>query len=133
MAMSVGYRRPMGDSGMDLIIDFDANWEGERYVEDDNKQWLDSYWLANLRVGVDSEKWSAVVFVDNVADDRTIRSAGSGPAIYASDFRFGFFNYFPPGAPAPAQRLVPAPSIPTTVFANLPSPRVIGLRMAYKF
>jgi iron complex outermembrane receptor protein len=133
MAMSVGYRRPMGDSGMDLIVDFDANWEGERYVEDDNRQWLDSYWLANMRVGVDSEKWSAVLFVDNVADDRTIRSAGSGPAIYASDFRFGFFNYFPPGAAAPAQRLVPAPSIPTTVFANLPSPRVIGLRMAYKF
>lgn len=133
MAMSVGYRRPIGDTGMQLVVDVDANWEGERYVEDDNLAWLDSYWLANFRIGVDADQWSAVLYVDNVADDRTVRSAGSGPAIYASDFRFGFFNYFPPGAPAPAQRLVAAPSIPTTVFANLPSPRVIGFRMAYKF
>jgi outer membrane receptor protein involved in Fe transport len=93
MAMSIGYRRPMGDTGMDLVVDFDANWEGERYIEDDN----------------------------------TVRSAGSGPAIYASDFRFGLV------ATAGAPRLSAAPSIPTTVFANLPSPRVIGLRMAYKF
>lgn len=127
MAMSVGYRRPMGDTGMDLIVDFDANWEGERYIEDDNTAWLDSYWLANLRVGVDADKWSAVLYVDNVGDDRTVRSAGSGPAIYASDFRFGLV------ATAGAPRLAAAPSIPTTVFANLPSPRVIGLRMAYKF
>jgi len=133
MAMSIGYRRPMGNTGMDLIVDFDANWEGERFIEDDNTAWLDDYWLANLRVGVDADEWSAVLFVDNVADDRTIRSAGTGPALYASDFRFGFFNYFAPGAPAPSQRLVPAPSIPSTVFANLPRPRVIGLRMAYKF
>jgi len=135
MAMSVGYRRPMGDTGMDLIVDFDANWEGERYIEDDNTAWLDSYWLANLRVGVDADKWSAVLYVDNVGDDRTVRSAGSGPAIYASDFRFGYFAYFPnaPASLVPSTKLVPAPSIPTTVFANLPSPRVIGLRMAYKF
>jgi len=133
MAMSIGYRRPMGDTGVDLIVDFDANWKGERFMEDDNNVWLDDYWLANLRFGVETDDWSAVLFVDNVADDRTIRSAGGGPAIYASDFRFGFYNYFAPGAPAPSQRLVPAPSIPSTVFANLPSPRVIGLRMAYKF
>jgi len=127
MAMSIGYRRPMGDTGMDLVVDLDANWEGERYIEDDNTAWLDSYWLANLRVGVDADKWSAVLFVDNIADDRTVRSAGSGPAIYASDFRFGLV------ATAGAPRLSAAPSIPTTVFANLPSPRVVGLRMAYKF
>lgn len=135
MAMSVGYRRPLGDSGMQLVVDVDGNWEGKRFIEDDNTAWLDSYWLANLRVGVDADKWSAVLYVDNVADDRTVRSAGSGPAIYASDFRFGYFAYFPnaPASFVPSTKLVPAPSIPTTVFANLPSPRVIGFRMAYKF
>ena len=133
MAMSIGYRRPIG-SDLDLIVDVDANWEGERFVEDDNTAWLDSYWLANLRVGVESDNWSLIGFVDNIADDRTIRSAGSGPAIYASDFRFGNYLYYPtPGSFVPGAIVSAAPSIPTTVFANLPSPRVIGLRMAYKF
>lgn len=134
MAMSVGYRRPVGDTGIDLLVDVDANWEDERFLEDDNTSFLNSYWLANVRIGLESESWSAVLYADNIMNDRTIRSAGSGPAIYASDFRLGFFNYFPPGPPgAPLTRGVFAPSIPTTVYANLPSPRVIGLRLNYKF
>lgn len=134
MAMSVGYRRPVGDTGLDLLIDVDANWEDERFLEDDNTSYLNSYWLANVRIGLEGENWSAILYADNVMDDRTIRSAGSGPAIYASDFRLGFFNYFPPGPPgAPLSRGVFPPSIPTTIFANLPNPRVIGLRLNYKF
>ena len=134
MAMSVGYRRPVGDTGLDLLIDVDANWEDERFLEDDNTAYLNSYWLANVRIGLEGENWSAILYADNVMDDRTIRSAGSGPAIYASDFRLGFFNYFPPGPPgAPLSRGVFPPSIPTTIFANLPNPRVIGLRLNYKF
>ena len=47
--------------------------------------------LTNLRLGVESSRWSALVYVDNVADDRTIRSAGTGPGTVVGYFRVGPF------------------------------------------
>ena len=131
LAANIGYRTPIGATGNMLFVDLDANWQDKRFLEDDNTAFINSYWLANLRVGLESKKWSVTAYVDNLSDDRTIRSAGSGPAIYASDFRFGFF--INPVGSAAATRVIAAPSIPTTVFADLPSPRTIGLRFNYKF
>jgi outer membrane receptor protein involved in Fe transport len=131
-AINIGYRRPVGSGDTTLFVDLDANWQDERFLEDDNTAWLDSYYVANLRLGLETQKWSAQLYVDNITDDRTVRSAGTGPAIYASDFRLGVFTYFP-GPGAPLQRNVFAPSIPTTTFADLPRPITFGMRFSYKF
>jgi outer membrane receptor protein involved in Fe transport len=132
VAFNASYRRPVGANGNTLFVDLDANWQDERFLEDDNNSWLASYWLANLRVGLESKSWSATLYVDNVADDRKIKSAGTGPAIYASDFRLAAFNYNVAPTVTLA-RFVFAPSIPTTTFANMPRPRTVGLRFNYKF
>ncbi len=132
VAGNVGYRWPLGNGAV-FFADLDAKWEDERFLEDDNIAYLSSYWLANLRLGLERDNWSAVLFVDNIADNRTIRSAGTGPSLPASDFRLGSFAYFPVSPGPPAQILVPAPSIPTTTFVNLPNPRTTGIRFSYRF
>lgn len=131
IAGNVGYRRPLAN-GTSFFADVDAKWEDQRFLEDDNIAYLNSYWLANLRLGLEGERWTAVLFVDNIADNRTIRSAGTGPNLPGSDFRLGSFSWFP-GPGAPSQILVAAPSIPTTTFVTLPNPRTAGLRFSYKF
>lgn len=132
LAFNASYRRPVGANGSLLVVDLDGNWQDERFLEDDNNSYLDSYLVANLRVSLETERWTATAYVDNLGDDRTIKSAGTGPAIYASDFRLAAYNY----AVAPTvnlARFVFAPSIPTTTFANLPRPRVVGVRFNFKF
>jgi outer membrane receptor protein involved in Fe transport len=132
LAANIGYRHPVGGSGNTLFVDVDANWQGKRFLEDDNNSWIDSFWLANVRIGLEAGRWTGTLYVDNLSDDRTIRSSGTGPAIYASDFRLGAYRY----SPAPGlnlSRFVFAPSIPTTTFADLPRPRTMGVRFNYKF
>ncbi|MCS6946667.1 MAG: hypothetical protein NZM12_03530, partial [Steroidobacteraceae bacterium] len=121
---------PIGGDGAVLSVDLDGNYQSKRFLEDDNTAWLDSYWMANLRVTVERDRWSGTFYVDNLTDDLTIKSGGTGPAVYASDFRLG--SYTNPTATV-VTRQVFAPSIPTTVFADLPKPRVIGLRLNYRF
>ena len=135
LAFNATYRRPVGSNGSFVVVDLDANWQDKRYLEDDNNAYLNSYWIANLRVGIETRNWSATAYLENLADDRTIKSAGTGPAIYASDFRLGAYNYTvsPPPSSVTLARFVFAPSIPTTTFANLPRPRTVGVRFNYKF
>lgn len=132
LAANISYRRSFGDGGSVFFADVDANWQDERFLEDDNIAYLNSYWLANVRFGIERGNWTATAFVDNIADDRTIRSGGTGPSLPASDFRLGFYTFFP-GPGAPQNIGVFAPSIPTTTFADMPRPRTAGLRFNYKF
>ncbi len=133
VAFNVGYRRPLAGGDKTLFVDVDANWSDTRFLEDDNNAFLDSYWTANLRVGVETGSWTGQLYVDNLSDDRTVKSAGTGPAIYAADFRLGILGIQPaPGLTVPGG-VIAAPSIPTTTFADLPRPRTVGLRFNYKF
>jgi outer membrane receptor protein involved in Fe transport len=135
-AVNAGWRQPVGGSGWTFTADVDGKYEGKRFIEDDNTIWLDPYFLAGLRLGLESQHLSVQLFVDNLTDDRKVRSAGTGPGTVFAHFRTGITT----GAPAPitaptslALRSVFAPQIPTTVFANMPDPRTVGLRVSYKF
>jgi hypothetical protein len=137
VALNLGYRVPVGASGNSLFVDVDANWVDERFAEDDNQVVLESYYLANLRFGLENEKWSALLYVDNVFDDDRIKSAGTGPGNAIADVRQAqvIAQLATPTTPANFRSPV-APfglAIPTAVFATLPNPRVVGLRFNYKF
>lgn len=132
-ALGVGYRRQIGDGASSVFVDFDANWQDKRFIEDDNSQWVDAYWLANLRVGLETRNWSAIFYIDNLSDDRTIKSAGTGPSLAQSSFRTGAMIIQPaPGVNVPAG-LTFAPKFVNNAFADLPRPQTIGLRISYKF
>jgi len=137
LALNLGYRIPVGASGNSLFVDVDANWVDKRFVEDDNVVLLDSYYLANLRIGLDNEKWSALLYVDNLFDDDRVKSAGSGPGNALADVRQAtvIAQLATPTTPANFRSPV-APfglAIPTALFVTLPNPRTVGVRFNYKF
>ena len=79
-----------------------------------------------------------MLFVNNVTDDDKIRSAGSGPANALATIRLAQ-TIGAVGALVPANLRNPFGAspvglrIPTQVFANMPDPRTVGLRVNYKF
>lgn len=132
--VQAGYRGQLAED-RSWFIDVAARWQDRRYLEDDNSIWLDSYVLTDARFGIEGRRWSAIAFVDNLFDDNTVKTAGTGPAIALSNFRFG--QVVAPGQTAVvggrASGLIPSPIIPTLVFASLPDPRTYRVQIAYKF
>ncbi len=136
LAVNAGWRHPVGGSGWTFTADLDGKYEGKRFIEDDNTIWLDPYFLTGVRLGLETEHLSLQLFVDNLSDDRKVKSAGTGPGTVFANFRTGITTGAPSPITAPASlalRSVFAPQIPTSVFANMPNPRTVGLRVNYKF
>ncbi|MEZ5474794.1 MAG: TonB-dependent receptor [Steroidobacteraceae bacterium] len=137
VALNLGYRAPLGDGARHWFVDLDTNWVDKRFAEDDNSIVLDSYALSNLRVGLEGERWSAQLYVDNLLNDDTIKSGGTGPGNAQADLRQAVFlgQLAIPSTPVNFRNPVPpfGLAIPTSVFVDLPDPRTIGVRFNYRF
>jgi hypothetical protein len=120
------WRDKFGASDFDYFVDVSARHQSKRFLEDDNAAWVESFWLADLRVGLEGDNWSVIGFVDNITDDDTIRNGSTGPGNATANFRLGQVIGLPGGP-------IAAPLIPTLTFANLPDPRTYGVRVAYTF
>ena len=135
LALNASYRRPFGRANRSWFADLDMSYTGQRFLEDDNTIWLESYWNTNVRFGIEGERWSATVYCDNVFDDATVRSAGTGPgnsfAVVRTGVRVGAAGAIPANLRNPVAAFGIA--IPTSVFAQMPPQRTVGLRVAYKF
>ena len=67
-------------------------------------------------IGISSENWDVLLYVDNVFDDDTVKSAID----VGSQVNTARMGVFPPG--------------PTDgVVVSMPDPRIIGLRAGYRF
>jgi outer membrane receptor protein involved in Fe transport len=116
-AGSASLRRPLFDSGLEYITELDAQFQDERFLDEDNFTRFNSFWLVNVRFGLTSPKWELIAYVSNVLDDDTLKTGGSGPDFgkQASDLGFtaglGVLEY----------------------FGSLPDPRTYGLRLSYRF
>lgn len=111
-AGTVSYTRPFFDTGLDFLAELDANYTDERFVNSNNFTVIDSNWLANLRLGLNTATWSALVFADNLFDDDTIKSGGAATPDFGAGLR------------------IPPNIINST---QLPTPRVIGVRLNFSF
>ncbi|MGI9329624.1 MAG: hypothetical protein ACR2QB_02825, partial [Gammaproteobacteria bacterium] len=94
-----------------------ATWQDERFASEDNFVKFDSYWLVDTRLGLTSEQWEIIGYVDNVFDDDTVLTGGSGPDFGQQVTETGFTAGF--GV--------------SQWFANLPEPRTVGVRASYRF
>jgi hypothetical protein len=90
-----------------------GQYQSKRYLSAGNRAYLDGYSIWNLSAGADHDGWSAVLYVDNLFDDDTVRSG-----LLNTDYGFGVSFEFDL---AQAANLV------------LPQPRTAGLRLAYRF
>jgi iron complex outermembrane receptor protein len=68
---SIVYRHALADQ-LALIARADNTYVGSRTDATFAINQLPSYDLANIRAGIDAGRWSAVLFVNNVADKRVL-------------------------------------------------------------
>jgi len=115
---------------MRWFVEGDAIAEGERFIDDANTIKANDYVLTNFRAGLESERWSALLYVENALDQDTPLSGGTGPGTIFATFRAA--TIVAPGSAVPFRGIF-APAFPTTYFANLPDPRQVGLRVMYRF
>ncbi len=86
-----------------------------------------AYSLTDMRLGLLADAWDIQLYVNNVFDDDTIISGGPNPGIANAQFNFGFTDRgTPPG-------IVAGPKIPNEIYANLPNPRIAGIRARFRF
>jgi outer membrane receptor protein involved in Fe transport len=110
------WEAPLLSTGMDYFADASFIYKSDRFIDETNAKELRAYWLIDLRAGLIGDRWEAILFVDNMFDDDTVKSAVDFGSIVDST-RQGF---------AP-------PSPPDGVIVSLPDPRVVGLRLNYRF
>jgi iron complex outermembrane recepter protein len=63
-------RQPVG-TGLDAFLRSDLSYESKRYVQVDNLSHTGDSYLWNLAAGVESDNWTAQLWVENLLDDRT--------------------------------------------------------------
>jgi iron complex outermembrane recepter protein len=111
---------PLGDlfgsQGARFFIEGDVQAQGEREVDIFGNSRLDDYVLGNLRLGVTSDRWDALIYVNNVSDDDTVLTANANPGDVAQSL-------------ADPTNFSPA----DTIGATLPDPRLVGVRFSYRF
>lgn len=117
VVLQANYTRQFANQDFDWFIDVNANWEDERFLDENNFIKWDDYWLVDFRVGLSGERWEAIGYVDNVFDEDTIRTGGNGPDFGQQATETGFLAGF--GV--------------NHWFGTLPDPRTVGLRASYRF
>lgn len=116
-AASMRIQRPFLDTPYEYLFELSGSWQDKRWAEPENLVELDSYALMDLRLGLVSDKWEVIAYVDNVLDDDTFKTGGSGPDFGEQVTDLGF-----------------TAGLGTThYFASMPDPRVFGIRAGYRF
>ena len=70
------FGRNLFSTGMDWHVESNASYQSKRYTSADNYTQLDSYWLVDLRLGLDADNWDVTAYVTNLFDDNAIKSSG---------------------------------------------------------
>jgi outer membrane receptor protein involved in Fe transport len=109
--------RPLLDTPSEWFVGMDVVYQDERFFLPDNFVKFEDYWQLDFRVGLQNERWDALLYINNVLDDDTIRNGGSGP-----DF-----------GPAMGDMGFSAGLVKTHYFAPLTPPRVLGVRLNVRF
>ena len=111
------YTAPLSGD-IEWFIDALGTYTDERAVYDRvHTAYIDSYFILDARLGIQTDAWSVQLYANNLLDDDTVRW-GQG----YQDFEDGMNGGGSGGEPRDE-----------TIFAFLPPPRVIGLRATYRF
>ncbi len=92
-------------------------YQDERFVDADNFVKWDDYWLVDLRLGLTSERFDFIAYVDNAFDDDTLKTGGTGPDFGEMLSEAGFVA-----------------GLGILQFQGaLPNPRIFGVRATLRF
>ncbi|WP_101758969.1 TonB-dependent receptor [Oceanicoccus sp. KOV_DT_Chl] len=107
----IRYEQPVLDN-LWAIAEVNGSYQSKRFVDDGNNAYLPSHQLWNVQLGVNGDNWKAILYVDNVLDDDTIRSG-------LNNTDYGNFVGFQ--------------ELPKALSLVLPQPRTTGVRFSYLF
>jgi iron complex outermembrane receptor protein len=114
---SMQVQRPFLDTPFEYLFELSGSWQDERWAEPENLVKFADYARLDLRLGLTSDQWDVIMYVDNVLDDDRFQTGGSGPDFGEQVTQLGFTAGF--GT--------------SHYFATLPDPRVFGIRGSYRF
>ena len=104
----------------------DLIWQDKRFTGITNSTWTDSYSLVNLRLGLTGDRWDTMVYVENAFDNDTVQFGGGGPGLGCC-FALGS------SIDIVTEDVFVGVDLPPYSTAFMPRPRVVGLRMSYRF
>lgn len=107
---SMAFTQPL-QNDMELIAEVAAQYQTKRYFDEFNGQWFGGFANVDLRLTLQSEVWSITGYVDNVFDEKTIKSG------FAQGDFFAFFT---------------SPGSRSNVLLS-PDPMRGGVRASYRF
>jgi outer membrane receptor protein involved in Fe transport len=110
--MGANYTQPLAGTSLEWFIEGNAIYQSERFSDPENTTFFEEYTLVDLRLGIESDQWEALIFVDNAFDDDTITSGSEIPDTSQA------LN-------GPAPRFI--------TLGILPDQRQVGVRMKYNF
>ena len=117
VTLLANYTAPLNDS-WEWFGNVIGTYQDKRAVYDRvNTAFVDSYWNWDAQVGIQDDNWTVQLYANNLFDDDTPRW-GQG----YQDFRDGMYGGGNGGEPRDE-----------SVFAFLPPPRLVGLRINYSF
>jgi outer membrane receptor protein involved in Fe transport len=100
------------DNEMASYFELFGAYQSKRFLGEGNRTWIPDYTIWDFYAGLSRDDWSVTLFVENLADDDTIRSG-----LENIDF-----TLLPDGR-----------SLPQAVQLYLPQPRTAGLRVQMNF
>ncbi len=117
LTLIANWTAPLNDQ-FEWFANVIGTYQSERALYDRiNTAYVDSYWNWDAQLGIQNDNWVVQVYANNFLDDKTPRWAQG-----YQDFRDGMYGGGFGGEPRDE-----------TVFAFLPPPRQVGLRVNYSF
>ena len=105
----------------DWFLEGDVVYQSRRFGAQENYRILDEYTVANVRIGLSSDEWEVLLYVDNVFADDTVK---------AGTTKTGSVDRLNPLYTAAPNTIRSS----TNAFsADLPDPRTFGGRVSFKF
>lgn len=105
---TINYARQLNDN-LRGFAEVSGEYRGKRYVDAGNFWTLKAYAIMNLKFGLETPKWSATAYIDNVLDNRTVQNAS-----WLLDVPSGTFGNL-------------------DMVAYMSDPRTAGVRFKYNF
>lgn len=117
LLLTAQLQRQFLGSNYDWLAEISANFQDDRFLDDDNFTKFESYWMVDARLGLTSNRAEILLYAENLFDDDTLKSGGSGPDFAEQVSTLGFT----------------AGLGVSHYFGTLPQPRVVGMRLGYRF
>ena len=122
------------------FIAANGRFQSARFINASNSASVTDYWISDLRLGVTTDRWDVVFYVDNVFDNEIVQYAYQQADTANYEARIGVctfevppFTVCNPVQPNPQPANLTTPNYPMATIANQPDPQRWGIRAGFRF